>query len=208
MSEEAWLREADPHELIQLIARHFVISRRKLRHFVCTCVRHQLPAQIERAEAEVLAFAERIADDEVNVGSDDWAVLHPELEERTGIGRGLSSSRAGLLQFTVGDDIYDEAHWVLASLKDSGADAVLPRGGLREIFGNPFRPVDFAPWRTGTAVSLARQLYESRDFSALPILADALQDAGCDDTDVLGHCRGNGPHVRGCWVVDGVLGKG
>jgi hypothetical protein len=51
------------------------------------------------------------------------------------------------------------------------------------------------------------RLYESRDFSAMPILADALQDAGCDCDDVLAHCRGPGPHVRGCWVVDLVLGK-
>jgi hypothetical protein len=79
---------------------------------------------------------------------------------------------------------------------------------LRDIFGNPFRPVAFAPaWRTDTAVSLARQMYESRDFSAMPILADALQDAGCDNAEILDHCRGPGPHVRGCWVVDLVLGK-
>jgi hypothetical protein len=50
-------------------------------------------------------------------------------------------------------------------------------------------------------------MYESRDFSALPILADALQDAGCDDEDVLNHCRVERVHVRGCWVVDTVLGK-
>jgi hypothetical protein len=56
-------------------------------------------------------------------------------------------------------------------------------------------------------VAFARQMYESRDFSPMPILADALQDAGCDHPDVLAHCRGPGPHVRGCWVVDLVLGK-
>lgn len=79
---------------------------------------------------------------------------------------------------------------------------------LRDIFGNPFRPVPFvADWRTSTVLSLAQQMYESRDFSAMPILADALQDAGCDNDDVLTHCRGTGPHVRGCWVVDHVLGK-
>ena len=79
---------------------------------------------------------------------------------------------------------------------------------VHEIFGNPFRPIDFAPWRTGTAVTLARQMYESREFSAMPILADALQDAGCTNEDVLNHCRdANQVHVRGCWVVDGVLGK-
>jgi hypothetical protein len=76
------------------------------------------------------------------------------------------------------------------------------------IFGNPFRPVTFSPeWRTDTALSLARVMYDSRDFSAMPILADALQDAGCDSAAVLDHCRGPGPHVRGCWVVDLVLGK-
>jgi hypothetical protein len=79
---------------------------------------------------------------------------------------------------------------------------------LRDIVGNPFRPTTFAPgWRTDTVLSLARQMYESRDFSALPILADALQDAGCESADILDHCRGLGPHVRGCWVVDQVLGK-
>ena len=79
---------------------------------------------------------------------------------------------------------------------------------LRDIFGNPFRPVAFDPeWWTDTAVAIARQMYESRDFSAMPILADALQDADCDNADVLDHCRGPGPHVRGCWVVDLVLGN-
>ncbi|MBN9122750.1 MAG: hypothetical protein J0I06_27025 [Planctomycetes bacterium] len=76
------------------------------------------------------------------------------------------------------------------------------------MFGNPFRPVDFTPWRTDTALSLAQQMYDSRDFGAMPIFADALQDAGCDSDDVLNHCRNAAQtHVRGCWVVDGVLGK-
>lgn len=79
---------------------------------------------------------------------------------------------------------------------------------LRDIFGNPFRPVAFSPeWGTSSAVAMATQMYESRDFTAMPILADALQDAGCADEQVLSHCRGEGPHVRGCWVVDAVLNK-
>jgi hypothetical protein len=82
------------------------------------------------------------------------------------------------------------------------------RACMRDIFGNLFRPITFSPeWRTDTTVTLAHQMYESRDFSAMPILADALQDAGCDSPDILTHCRGPGPHVRGCWVVDLVLGK-
>jgi hypothetical protein len=80
---------------------------------------------------------------------------------------------------------------------------------LCDIFGNPFRSAIFSPsWRTDTALALVRQIYESREFGAMPILADALQDAGCDNTDVLNHCRdANQVHVRGCWVVDLVLGK-
>ena len=80
---------------------------------------------------------------------------------------------------------------------------------LRDIFGNPFRPVSFDPvWRTSTAVAISKGMYDSRDFSAMPILADALQDAGCENEDVLNHCRAaDGVHVRGCWVVDLVLGK-
>ncbi|MCE9560804.1 MAG: hypothetical protein K8U57_01990 [Planctomycetes bacterium] len=79
---------------------------------------------------------------------------------------------------------------------------------LREVVGNPFQPVTLLPsWRTDTALALGRQRYESRDFSAMPILADALQDAGCDNTDILDHCRSDRPHVRGCWVIDLLLGK-
>jgi hypothetical protein len=82
-------------------------------------------------------------------------------------------------------------------------------GVVREIFGNPFRAAAFPPeWRTDTAVALARQMYEGREFGAMPILADALQDAGCDNPDILDHCRDIAQvHVRGCWVMDLVLGK-
>jgi hypothetical protein len=79
---------------------------------------------------------------------------------------------------------------------------------IRDIFGNPFRPGALDPaWLTSTVVALAKGIYEERAFDRMPILADALQDTGCDNDDVLDHCRGPGPHVRGCWVVDLVLGK-
>jgi hypothetical protein len=81
---------------------------------------------------------------------------------------------------------------------------------VRDILGNPFRPVTLdLSWVTSTvlALALAQQMYDSRDFSAMPILADALQDAGCDNEDILNHCRQQGEHVRGCFVVDLVLGK-
>jgi hypothetical protein len=62
-------------------------------------------------------------------------------------------------------------------------------------------------WLTSTVRALADGTYEQKAFDRMPILADALQDAGCSDEQVLDHCRGPGPHVRGCWVVDLVLGK-
>jgi hypothetical protein len=89
---------------------------------------------------------------------------------------------------------------------------------LRELFGNPFtagrtregvprRGWMFDPcWRTDTVTLLARQMYEANDFSAMPILADALQDAGCDNRDILDHLRTQREHVRGCWAIDLVLG--
>ncbi|MFO0806291.1 MAG: hypothetical protein U0791_24570 [Gemmataceae bacterium] len=77
-----------------------------------------------------------------------------------------------------------------------------------DIFGNPFRPISFSPeWRTTTTVAIAQGMYESRDFGPMPLLADALQDAGCEVPEIIDHCRRPGPHVRGCRVVDGVLGK-
>jgi hypothetical protein len=79
---------------------------------------------------------------------------------------------------------------------------------LRDIFGNPFRPVSVdASWLAGPVITLADTIYTDRAFDRLPLLADALEEAGCTDADILAHCRGDGPHVRGCWVVDLILGK-
>jgi hypothetical protein len=79
---------------------------------------------------------------------------------------------------------------------------------VRDVFGDaPVLPEIDANWRTADVVALARGIYEDRAFDRLPILADALMDAGCSDESILNHCRTKGPHVRGCWVVDLVLGK-
>ena len=88
-------------------------------------------------------------------------------------------------------------------------DPVLLLDLLREIVGNPFRTTSFSlSWRTSDVMMLAQRIYDERDFGAMPILADALQDAGCDSGDILDHCRDtSATHVRGCWVLDLVLGK-
>jgi hypothetical protein len=102
----------------------------------------------------------------------------------------------------VGAPYLTSAYWE-ALKAEMGRQAPL----LRDIFGNPFKPTQFDPsWRSETAVALALQQYERRDFLLMPILGDALQDAGCEDEGILNHCRGSGPHVRGCHVVDLVLG--
>jgi hypothetical protein len=181
--------------------------------------------------------AERFADTEqVRRLRDDWygedraegqwadaesaAAFGRVLAARDAVARdfGFARSPAGRLAAAVaqwpgwqfGSDCCHAAHalsgvtGLIDGLQDFSAFAPL----LRDVFPNPYRPVAFAPrWRTATAVALARGMYESRDFGAMPILADALEDADCDGEDVLAHCRGGGPHVRGCWVVDLVLGK-
>jgi hypothetical protein len=79
---------------------------------------------------------------------------------------------------------------------------------LREVLGNPFRPVRWdAAWDTRTVHALAGAAYAAGDFSRLTVLADALDDAGCDSEELLAHLRGPGPHARGCWALDTVLGR-
>jgi hypothetical protein len=122
----------------------------------------------------------------------------------------LAVTNAGLLSPTASDEEIESVrnHPIFASVYQR---TEVEWGELvRDIFGpNPFRPVAFDPaWRTSTTVALAQQMYDARDFGLMPILGDALQDAGCENEDILAHCRdANGTHVRGCWVVDLVLGK-
>jgi hypothetical protein len=82
---------------------------------------------------------------------------------------------------------------------------------LRDLLGNPFRPAAVNPawldWQDGAPVRMAQAIYDGGRFGDLPVLADALEEAGCTDPDILGHCRGPGPHARGCWVVDALLAK-
>jgi hypothetical protein len=192
------------------------VSDRKLRLFACACCRriwHHLGHPTTRDAVEV---AERFA---------DGRATREELDAHH------SAAAGDPADFIAGGVTRPDARttthvcWLAAQYAKAAvinatcANPADPAAGihpadvascdlLRDIFGNPFRPVSLDPaWRTPTAVALASQMYESRDFGAMPILADALQDAGCDSDDVLDHCRGPGPHVRGCWVVDLVLGR-
>ena len=111
-------------------------------------------------------------------------------------------------------------HWTVGLVRNALLDALPPMNHtgeevnlhslkfVRDVFGNHLRAVHFdSRCRTADSIGLARGIYDDRAFDRLPVLADALMDAGCDDERILEHCRGPGPHVRGCWVVDLVLGK-
>ncbi len=78
---------------------------------------------------------------------------------------------------------------------------------LYEEFAGPAIRVFDPAWRTLTAVAIATGTYADRAFDRLPVLADALEDAGCDAAELLAHLRGPGPHARDCWALDAVLGK-
>ena len=121
-------------------------------------------------------------------------------ENRYSGARGAAESAAFAAALNASAD-----EWIGQRAAERASSAAL----LRCVVGNPFRPAAFDPaWRTDTAVAVARQMYDAREFSALPILADALQDAGCDSDEVLSHCRDASlTHARGCWVIDLVLGK-
>jgi hypothetical protein len=98
--------------------------------------------------------------------------------------------------------------WLTACKAEKEEESVL----LRDIFGNPFRPLPaidpaWLTWSGGTVRKLAEAIYDERAFDRLPVLADALEDAGCSDAGLLGHLRGPGPHARGCWALDLLLGK-
>jgi len=79
---------------------------------------------------------------------------------------------------------------------------------MRDLFGNSvYRVIVDSAWLTSNVTGLAQAIYADRVFDRLPILADALEDTGCDNADILNHCRQPGEHVRGCWVIDLLLGK-
>jgi hypothetical protein len=227
MTEAEWLaHRAYPLAMIRHVARK--ASQRRRRLFAAACCRriwHLLDATCREAvvvaerfadgaaTAEELAMAQasaRARAEELlaGPGGDDgaWA-CNALCNARAGAGSGDGAVNAAIIAARA---IRWEQPGARAPSRDrrEAAESAEQCGIARDIFGNPFRPVTFCPeWRTDTALSLARQMYELRDFGAMPILADALQDAGCDSEDILAHCRGSGPHVRGCWVVDLVLGK-
>jgi hypothetical protein len=131
-----------------------------------------------------------------------WSTIHDDLAVQPG-----SSWRyAHILAREGHRDIAMELR-KLAAFHDIGPGPTLT-DLIHDTIGNPFRPLIFEPsWLTPTVLALGVIIYAERAFDRLPILADALEDAGCTDTTILDHLRGPGPHSRGCFALDLVLGK-
>jgi hypothetical protein len=226
MTEVEWLAATDP-TLMQKFLGQFLGSRmsdRKLRLFSCACCRRVWNFVRSELLESALDTLERYVDGAVSkkrlsetgkacaaFRDQHWDETGKE-EEICVAGELLNASTTKQRRqvIALGDSAAHAYAWAKVGdfnnrLADERACQSLL---LRDIFGNPFRRVSVDPaWLTSTVVALANGIYAERAFDRMPILADALQDAGCDNDDVLTHCRGDGPHVRGCWVVDMLLGK-
>jgi hypothetical protein len=221
MTEEEWVTAVDPHEMVYSWPKNSnsgeSLSTRKLYLIavaVCRTIQHLFQHDWHRL---ALVAAEEIAD--APSQEDSVRVALRELHEESGLPSHPHNPEIDYAAWgtAIPHEMWEAVAGVLTNVRraldaarhESQPFQPQPASLIRDIVGNPFRPVTFDPsWRTSTASALARQMYDSRDFAIMPILADALQDAGCDNDDILSHCRDpQGTHVRGCWVVDLVLGK-
>jgi hypothetical protein len=207
MTEAEWLACSDPRTMVFYLGKATGKSeggRRKIRLLLSACCRQEWHHFVAPESRELIESSESYADGLLSYRN------FKELWDEVFNAHSRGAEGAHLACMAAHYQIWAAAKdgWPRVANGKSVPNAAENAHLVCDIFGNPFRKVAFSKtWRTDTAVSLARQMYESRDFSAMPILADALQDAGCDNEDILSHCRGSGTHVRGCWVVDLVLGK-
>jgi hypothetical protein len=216
MTEAEWLACGDPESLRRHVCAR--ASERKLRLFAADCFRNVMRLLPDPRQHQAIATLDELAEGTADPTARRQAAglsrrAFAEFPSRFGQPSPIPVDDphfVGLMLYRefMSSSLAHHATRVSAGLADGADERERQIFVFRDIFGNPFRPVAFDPaWRTDTAMSLAQTMYESRDFSAMPILADAFQDAGCTNDDVLNHCRGPGPHVRGCWIVDLVLGK-
>lgn len=203
--EAEWLAGDDCEAMTRWVDDHFGFSRigrlavlRKSRLFACQCSRFLWSALTHPDSRAAVEVAERFA---------DRTATKAELQ--------AAFKKANAAAWTIGNN--DNPAWAannaasdtpLAMGEDSRIAKRLIAVWLRDIFGNPFRPASLDPdWLTATVVSLAQSIYDDRAFDRMPALADALEEAGCTNASILEHCRGPGPHVKGCWALDLVLAK-
>jgi hypothetical protein len=210
VTEADWLTSDDLRLLLWMVEPSTTdehVSDRKLRLFACACARRVWHLLTDDTRQNTVELAERYAD---GAATEEELVSRRQATEqdvepavaRCCLMQGWLTGDGGTYYYLM--DILKLLQKAKGKAGEGAADCVL----LRDVIGNPFRSIAFAPdWRTENTVGIAAKMYDERDFGAMPILADALEEAGCDNGDILAHCREPGVHVRGCWVVDRVLGK-
>jgi hypothetical protein len=201
MNEEEWSACTDLKTMLTFLKDK--ISNRKLRLFVCACGRHHLYRKHDQTDQRIWEAGESYAD---GLASSDALAAAFEAA-------GLDPVDAmDAVQF----DPYLSAYYMeteyAAFIGTTPEDVrLLNCGLLRDIVGNPFLPSAasrvWPSWNTSYVARMAQSIYEERSFEGLPILASTIEEAGCTDAELLKHCREPGPHVRGCWVLDLLLGK-
>jgi hypothetical protein len=226
MTEAEWLACTDPNPMLQAFTtRSGAAPDRKLRLFAIACCLRTKTLLADERSVNAVKVVEEFLEGKATEMQLKEAYKSAQKAYEESDKPGYWESPLPLARFAARNTAYEDTTRLgitLVFAVRAGADSAADASGeptvekavqadlCRCVFGNPFRPVSFSPeWRTDTALSLARTMYDARDFSAMPILADALQDAGCDRDDILSHCRDpHAAHVRGCWVCDLVLDKG
>ncbi len=228
MDERQWSACADPTVMLDYLRGR--VSDRKLRLFAVACCRHIWDLLPDERSRDAVDVAERYADGLANERERARA-------RALAIGAtGRRSNRSAWAAYwassrNVADSLWNVREAAAGAVADDAADTrgsdwraaceayeagrsagdTHQAGLLRDITGNPFRPAFVEPawlhWRGGLIAQMARQMYQDRQFTDLPILADALEEAGCADEAILAHCRLPGEHVRGCWVIDLLTGR-
>jgi hypothetical protein len=224
-----WLETADVKLMLRSLPRS--CSSRKLRLFACACC-YRVRDRFEGEDFwELVQLCERFADGRVS-RQEVKRLTHGIQEAGFHNFRGFDASlyAAGECNFWGSQRVDRYTAWDAERAADACAryaaghsnpyregdeqppeyiaESASQCGVLRDVFGDPFKPANLAPqWRTPTALALAGGAYEERAFARLPVLADALEEAGCNNEAVLEHCRAEGEHHRGCWVVDFLLRK-
>jgi hypothetical protein len=209
MTESEWLVCADPTPMLASLRGW--ASDRKLRLFSVACCRRIWPALQDGSHRDPVSVAERYADQVATLADLEAAnrTAHRSVKD-VPYGDAYWADPACMVTH---EDPWDAAYCVeyCVSCRTNSRwyeNRAIHCGLIRDVFGNPFRSVALDPaWETPQILALSRAIYDERTFDRLLVLADALEDAGCRDADILGHCRGPGPHARGCWVVDLILGK-
>jgi hypothetical protein len=202
MTEREWLTSSDAVSMLYFLRGK--ASERKLRLSACAYCR-SVWELLGNASREAVLLGEQMADDPVNE-SHRQAVVRAAIESvsRFEEARGDFFCAADMAYRVPCNDGWYAAEWTIGNWLELTSGPSI----LRDVFGNPFRSLTLVPaWLTPTVVKMAQEISDDRAYNRMPSLADALEEVGCDNTEILSHFRGSGAHVKGCWVVDALLGK-